>query len=90
MPGPVALGGRMKKLGLLVLLGVLVSFGIPLVRLATPGGERDPGSLSEALLTGLLVAVATAAIVVLRAKVRSGGQQAGQDLRRARESRSEE
>jgi hypothetical protein len=80
----------MKTWGLLILVGAVVAFGIPLVRLATPGGARDPDSLGEALLMGLLAAVGTAVAVVLRAKMRSRASGTGSDQRGERGSRAEE
>ncbi len=78
----------MKKTGVLILIGVVLAFGIPLMRLAIPGGERGPDTIEEALVHGLFIALAVPVIIVVKRKMRAGALQAGKDLRAKREARS--
>jgi hypothetical protein len=86
--GEVRFAGRMRRTGVLILIGVVLAFGIPLVRLAIPGGERGPDTVEEALVKGLFIALALPVIILVKRKMRSGALRAGKDLRAKREARS--
>jgi hypothetical protein len=78
----------MQKTGILILIGVVLAFAFPLVRLALPG-ERGPDTLQEALVQGLLLAVALPVIFLVKKKMRDGALRAGTALRRNREASSD-
>lgn len=84
----VRFADRMKKTGVLILVGVVLAFGIPLVRLAVPGGERGPDTVEEALVKGLFIALAVPVIILVKRKMRAGALRAGKDLRAKREASS--